>query len=128
MSTLHHKGEIATPHPTLADWCLLPGGFETLKANARKWGMLIEGEAPPAAAPPPKPVVPPAPPKPVVPPPSAAILADRARALQIISLATPHGASVEASEAIRTGMTVEAFRGSIAARAMLDAARFARGR
>ena len=127
MSVLNHKGEIAKPHPTLADWCLLPGGGETLKANARKWGMLIEGETPPAAVLPPKPVAPPVPPKPVAPPPSAAILADRARALQIISLATPHGASAEASEAIRSGMSVDAFRDVLAARSILEAGRLARG-
>lgn len=123
-----YNGKIAKPHPTLTDWCLLPGGGETLKANARKRGMLIEGETPPAAVLPPKAVVLPAPPKPVVPPPSAAILADRARALQIISLATPHGASAEANEAIRFGTSVEAFRDVLAAREILEAGRIARGR
>ena len=122
-----YKGQIAKPHPTLADWCLLPGGGETLKANARKRGMIIEGETPAPAKLPPKPVVPSAPPKPVAPPPSAAFLADRARMQEIIALANPVGASDEASEAIRTGMTVAAFRDVLAARAILEAGRLARG-
>lgn len=125
---IFYHGQIAKPHPTLADWCLLPGGGETLKANARKWGMLIEDEAPLAAKLPPKPVVPPAPPKPAVPPPSAAVLADRARMQEIIALANPAGASAEASEAIRTGMSVETFRGVLAARAILTAGKLAQGR
>ncbi|TXN75089.1 hypothetical protein FV228_04320 [Methylobacterium sp. WL18] len=125
---IFYNGQTAKPHPTLADWCLLPGGGETLTVNARKWGMLIEGETLPSAKPLPKPVVSLAPPKPVVPMPSAAILADRARALEIISLATPHGASAEANEAIRSGKSVEAFRDVLAARSILDAARVARGR
>jgi hypothetical protein len=127
---IFYNGQIAKPHPTLSDWCLLPGGGETLKANARKYGMLIEGETPaaPAATVPPKPVVPPAPPKSIVPPPSAAVLADRERMQAIIALASPVGASAEAGEAIRTGMSVATFRDVLAARAILEAGRIARGR
>ena len=125
---IFYNGQIAKPHPTLSDWCLLPGGGETLKANARKWGMTIEGETPPSAKLPPKPIAPPAPPKPAAPPPSAAVLADRARMQEIIALANPVGASAEASEAITTGTSVETFRDVLAARAILEAGRIARGR
>ncbi|EIZ85446.1 hypothetical protein WYO_1812 [Methylobacterium sp. GXF4] len=125
---MFYNGQIAKPHPTLADWCLLPGGGETLKANARKYDMLIEGETPPVAKLPPKPTVSLACPKPVAPPPSAAVLADRARMQEIIVLANSVGASAEASEAIRSGMSVDAFRDVLAARAVLAAGRLARGR
>lgn len=69
----------------------------------------------------------PAPRKPVVPPPSAAVLAERARAQAISSLAPP-GAEAEVAEAIRTGASVDEFKGMLAARAILEAGRLARGR
>ncbi|MDP4022055.1 S49 family peptidase [Methylobacterium sp. NEAU 140] len=61
---------------------------------------------------------------PQVPP---AVLADRARAQAIINM-TPAGVEAKAREAIRSGMSVEAFRDVLAARAILDAARLAQGR
>lgn len=121
------NGLIAKPHPNRPDWCLLPGGGETLKATARKWGMLIEGEIPRAATSVPKLTAPPAFSKTVASP-STAIHADRMRALPNISIATPHGPLSDADGAIRTGMSVEALLYVLAARAILDAGRIARGR
>ena len=64
-------------------------------------------------------------PEPITPPPSAAVVADRARAQAIIALASPVSASAEASEAIRTGMSVEAFQYVLTARAILEVERIA---
>ncbi|WP_162239998.1 S49 family peptidase [Methylobacterium sp. Leaf99] len=67
-----------------------------------------------------------APVKPLAPPPSAAVVAERTRARGISAL-TPAGAEADRDEAIRSGMSVEAFRGVLAARSIIAAVRLARG-
>ena len=74
-------------------------------------------KAPPRPLPAP---VAPAPPRPVVPEVPAAVVADRARMAAIVE-ATPPGAEAEAAEAIRTGASVEEFRRSLGAFAILSA-------
>ncbi|MFC6774030.1 hypothetical protein [Methylobacterium gregans] len=76
--------------------------------------------------PPARPVVPVRPPKAAAPAPSPIVLAERARAQAIIAM-TLKGAEAEADKAIRSGMSVAEFEGSLAAWAILDSRRRAAG-
>lgn len=118
---------VAIQHPSYSALCILPGGKVETKAQAEVDGYAIEAAPKPAPVAPPKPApVPVSPVKPPAAPVAPHDAAERVRVQRIIAM-TPKGAEDECGDAIRSGMPVAEFEGVLAARTILEAARFVRG-